>query len=72
MRFKNEYLGEFHQDEEYEKAQMLWLWYDYHTETFDRKLWSVKPSIYDETMVILTSRSAQKESDMHADKDSHI
>lgn len=65
MRFKNEYLGEFYQGEEHEKAQLLWLWYDYHTEIFDRGLWSAKPFRYDETMVVLTSRLAQKESDMH-------
>ncbi|MEK4025430.1 hypothetical protein [Sporosarcina sp. FSL W7-1283] len=64
MEFKNEYLGEFYQDEEYEKAQLLWLWYDYHTEVFDRSLWSAR----DETAVTLTTPLAHSESNRNAMK----
>ncbi|MEK4025429.1 hypothetical protein [Sporosarcina sp. FSL W7-1283] len=68
MEFKNEYLGYFHQDDDYEKAQLLWLWYDYHTEIFDRSLWSAKPSRNDESMVVLASSLAHAESNRNAMK----
>lgn len=60
--FKNKYLGVFSMSSEYEKAQLLWLWYDYHTEIFDASLWSAKPSMSDETMTVLVSHSAISES----------
>lgn len=68
MKFKNEYLGYFHRDGEYEKAQLLWLWYDYHTEVFDRSLWSARPSKSDETMVALMTPLAHAESNKNAMK----
>lgn len=64
--FKKEFLGEWYQDDEYEKAQLLWLWYDYQTEIFDRSLWSARPSKYDETMVTLTTPLAHAESNRNA------
>ncbi|PKR82456.1 hypothetical protein [Heyndrickxia camelliae] len=55
MNFKQEYIYEWSQDDSYEKAQLLWLWYDYHTEMYDRELWSQYPAQNDETMVMLSS-----------------
>lgn len=68
MKFKNEYLGYFQPDEEYEKAQLLWLWYDYHTEVFDRSLWGSRPSISDATMAALTTPLSHSKSSRNARK----
>jgi hypothetical protein len=68
MEFESAYLGDWYQDKEYEQAQLLWLWYDYYTEVFDRSLWSARPSRYDETMVTLTSPLAHSESNKNAMK----
>lgn len=55
----NEYLGNWTDDDEYNKAQLLWLWYDYYTETYDRSLWGTVPSKHDETMVVFKSCEAR-------------
>lgn len=66
MNFQKEYLGEWEQNESYEKAQLLWLWYDYHTEKYDQGLWSTCPAPDDETMVMLASPSAVRMSNQNA------
>jgi hypothetical protein len=66
LRFENQYLFEWQRDENYEKAELLWLWYDYHTEMYDRGLWSKCPSPNDDTMVILASPEARKLSNQNA------
>lgn len=68
MDFQREYLCEWIQNDEYEKAELLWLWYDYHTEVYDRGLWSQRPSKYDETMVMLESHDARRLSNQNAIK----
>lgn len=55
MFFKRDYLNEFiHpiEKEKLEKVQALWLWYDFHTEMYDRNLGETVPSKNDETAVI--------------------
>lgn len=59
MDFKSDYLGIWVKDDEYDKAQLLWLWYDYHTEIYDRSLWGTAPSRHDETMVVFRSYESQ-------------
>ncbi|MCY9011436.1 hypothetical protein MOE50_21045 [Bacillus inaquosorum] len=50
MNFQREYLGySIHNT-----ADMLWLWYDYHTEIFDRSLPYTVTAPNDETAVIPT------------------
>lgn len=64
LLFTQKYL--FQVSEEYEKAELLWLWYDYHTEIYDQGLWSQYPAPNDETMVILRSPEARKLSNQNA------
>jgi len=66
VNFKQEYFHYFEHDDKYDKAQLLWLWYDYYTEMYDRTLWSQRPSPYDETMVILDSHEARSLSNRNA------
>ncbi|PLR72238.1 hypothetical protein [Bacillus sp. UMB0728] len=66
MNFKQEYISEWVQDDAYEKAELLWLWYDYQTEIYDRSLWGQRPAPDDETMVILTSPEARGLSNKNA------
>lgn len=66
MDFRTEYLYEWVHDEDYEKAELLWLWYDYYTEIYDRGLWSQYHSKNDETMVLLGSPEARKLSNQNA------
>lgn len=68
MDFRNECLGSWIVDEEYEKAQLLWLWYDYYTEVYDRSLWGTVPSKHDDTIVVFKSFEAQALSDKNAQK----
>lgn len=54
--FEREYLNAWQEkDEAYTKAEMLWLWYDYQTEIFDRSLLSAFPDKLDDTMVTFHS-----------------
>lgn len=50
MNFQREYLGYYIHN----TADMLWLWYDYHTEIFDRSLPYTVATPGDETGVIPT------------------
>ncbi|MGG0943442.1 hypothetical protein ABE143_14455 [Bacillus subtilis] len=50
MNFQREYLGYYIHN----TADMLWLWYDYHTEIFDRSLPYTVATPDDETAVIQT------------------
>lgn len=56
MEFAKEYFGEWVKDDKYEYAELLWLWYDYYTETYDRRLPNVV-SPYDSTSVIPVGES---------------
>ncbi|WP_350253628.1 hypothetical protein [Bacillus halotolerans] len=51
MSFQKEYYLKY---EKSDTADLLWLWYDYHTEVFDRSLPSTIPSPNDKTAVIPT------------------
>lgn len=68
MEFKNEYLGSWMLDYKYEKAQLIWLWYDYYTEIYDRALWGTTAFKYDETMVVFKSYEAHSLSNKNAHK----
>ncbi|MCY7767992.1 hypothetical protein [Bacillus inaquosorum] len=50
MNFQREYLGYCIHN----TADMLWLWYDYHTEIFDRSLPYTVAATHDKTAVIPT------------------
>ena len=66
MDYKREYFCEWMKDEKYEKAQLLWRWYDYQTETYDLSLWGIMPSKFDETMVVFNNYEAKKLSSINA------
>ncbi|MEK4824596.1 hypothetical protein NSS71_08555 [Niallia sp. FSL W8-0951] len=68
MDYKREYFCEWMKDEKYEKALLLWLWYDYQTETYDLSLWGIMPSKFDETMVVFNNYEAKKLSSINAER----
>jgi hypothetical protein len=66
VNFKSYYLN--NEWAAYDKAELLWLWYDYYTEIYDRGLWSQHTSEYDDTLVVLTDPEAIKMSNQNAQR----